>query len=170
MTGVQYVQSTQLQTAVMYGGFWLRFVAYIIDGLILSFAQGILLIPVFLILGLIGYTEGFFEDPDRLSDATAFAMIGFWIFFGLISMAIMWLYFALFESSDKQATPGKLALGLRVTDMYGNKITFGRATGRYFGKIFSGLILNIGYIMAGFTEKKQALHDIIAGCLVVRKL
>jgi uncharacterized RDD family membrane protein YckC len=169
MTDVQYVQSTQLQTPVLYGGFWLRFVAYIIDGLILSVAQGIILIPILLILGVIGYTEGFLEDPDRMSDATAIAIVGFSMLFGIISMAIMWLYFALFESSDKQATPGKMALGLQVTDMYGSKITFGRATGRYFGKILSGLILNIGYIMAGFTEKKQGLHDIIAGCLVIRK-
>jgi uncharacterized RDD family membrane protein YckC len=73
------------------------------------------------------------------------------------------------ESSVKQATLGKLAIGIIVTDLQGSRITFGRATGRYFGKILSSLILSIGYIMAGFTEKKQALHDMIAGCLVVMK-
>ena len=62
-----------------------------------------------------------------------------------------------------------MALGLKVTDMEGNRISFGRATGRYFGKIISGMILYIGYIIAGFTEKKQALHDIMANCLVTRK-
>jgi uncharacterized RDD family membrane protein YckC len=80
-----------------------------------------------------------------------------------------WLYYALMESSGRQATLGKLALGIVVTDLNGNKITFGRATGRYFGKILSGMIFAIGYIMAGFTERKQALHDIMAGCLVVLK-
>jgi uncharacterized RDD family membrane protein YckC len=73
------------------------------------------------------------------------------------------------ESSSKQATLGKLALGIVVTDLNGNRISFGRATGRYFGKIVSGMIFAIGYIMAGFTEKKQALHDMIASCLVVLK-
>ena len=71
------------------------------------------------------------------------------------------------ESSSKQGTVGKMILNLRVVDMLGNRISFGRATGRFFGKILSGLILNIGYIMAAFTEKKQALHDMLAGCLVI---
>jgi uncharacterized RDD family membrane protein YckC len=80
-----------------------------------------------------------------------------------------WLYYALMESSSKQATLGKLALGIVVTDLGGNRVSFGRATGRYFGKIVSGMIMCIGYIMAGFTERKQALHDIMASCLVVLK-
>jgi uncharacterized RDD family membrane protein YckC len=74
------------------------------------------------------------------------------------------------ESSSWQATLGKKALDLAVTDLEGQRITFGRATGRHFAKIISGLIpLGIGYIIAGFTEKKQAVHDLIASCLVVRK-
>jgi uncharacterized RDD family membrane protein YckC len=59
-------------------------------------------------------------------------------------------------------------MNLKVTDMNGNKIGFGKASGRHFGKILSGMILSIGYIMAAFTEKKQALHDKMAGCLVVK--
>jgi len=62
-----------------------------------------------------------------------------------------------------------MALGIKVTDIEGNKITFTRATGRYFGKIISNMTIYIGYIMAGFTVKKQALHDIIADCLVIKK-
>jgi uncharacterized RDD family membrane protein YckC len=61
-----------------------------------------------------------------------------------------------------------MALGIRVTDLDGGRISFGRATGRYFGKILSGLILGIGFLMAAFTERKQALHDLLAGTLVVR--
>jgi uncharacterized RDD family membrane protein YckC len=65
---------------------------------------------------------------------------------------------------------GKKALGLEVTDLQGRRISFARATGRFFGRIISGLILAIGFIMAGFTERKQALHDILAGCLVIRRV
>jgi uncharacterized RDD family membrane protein YckC len=62
-----------------------------------------------------------------------------------------------------------MALGIKVTDMKGGRLSFARATGRYFSKMISGLTIGIGYIMAGFTQQKQALHDIIAGCLVVDK-
>ena len=83
---------------------------------------------------------------------------------------VWWLYFALMESSPHQGTLGKLALGLKVTDLNGDgPISFGRATGRHFSKILSVVILGIGFIMAGFTARKQALHDLIAGCLVLRR-
>jgi uncharacterized RDD family membrane protein YckC len=87
-----------------------------------------------------------------------------------IRIVLNWLYYSLLESSVWQGTLGKKALGLEVTDLDGNRISFGRATGRFFAKFISAIILFIGYIMAGFTEKKQALHDIIAGTLVIRKL
>ena len=72
------------------------------------------------------------------------------------------------ESSSRQATLGKMALGLKVSDLKGNRISFARASGRHFAKIVSGMILLIGYIMAGFTNRKQALHDMIAETLVLR--
>jgi uncharacterized RDD family membrane protein YckC len=78
-----------------------------------------------------------------------------------------WLYFSLMESSKRQATLGKLALGIQVTDMDGKRVSFGKATGRHFGKFISALILFFGFFMAGWTEKKQGLHDMMAGCLVV---
>ncbi len=87
----------------------------------------------------------------------------------LIEIITPWLYFSLLESSPKQATAGKMAIGIIVTDLQGNRISFGRATGRYFAKIVSAIIIFIGYIMAGFTQKKQALHDMISGCLVINK-
>ena len=86
----------------------------------------------------------------------------------LLVQLISWLYFAAFESSPWQATPGKKVLGLRVTDLEARRISFIRASGRYFGKIISSLLFGIGFLMAGFTEKKQALHDMLAGCLVLR--
>ncbi len=80
-----------------------------------------------------------------------------------------WMYFAGMESSDKQATLGKLVIGLVVTDMEGERVSFSKATVRHFSKILSGLFLSFGYIMIAFTEKNQGLHDMIAGCLVVVK-
>ena len=122
-----------------YGGFWLRFVAAFIDGLILF-------VPQYFITVAAG--------PGTATNG--------------LTLVISWLYFALMESSAWQGTLGKKALGLRVTDTDGNRIGFGRATGRYFGKIVSAIILFVGYIMAAFTAKKQALHDIMASTLVVR--
>lgn len=78
-----------------------------------------------------------------------------------------WLYFALMESSGWQATLGKRALGIKVTDARGRRIGFGQATGRYFGAFVSWLILFIGYFMSGWTSRRQALHDLMAGTLVV---
>jgi len=86
-----------------------------------------------------------------------------------LGFIVGWLYYAGMESSDNQATLGKKLSGIKVTDMEGGKIGFGKASGRYFGRIVSGLIFMIGYLMAGFTEKKQALHDMMAGCLVINQ-
>jgi uncharacterized RDD family membrane protein YckC len=105
------------------------------------------------------------EDPQIPG-----ALISVIIFVSLASILLGWLYNAGMESSRQQGSLGKMALGLIVTDLQGRPIGFGHATGRYFAKIITGLIpLGIGYAMAGFTEKKQALHDMIAGCLVLRK-
>lgn len=87
----------------------------------------------------------------------------------MVGLFSYWLYFALFESSAKQSTLGKRVLNLYVTDLSGNRISFGRATGRHFAKLISSATLLIGYMMAGWTEKKQALHDMIAGTLVMRR-
>ena len=86
-----------------------------------------------------------------------------------VATILGWLYYALMESSAKQATLGKMALGIMVTDGQGRRVSFARATGRYFAKIISNIILYIGYIMIAFTVRKQGLHDIIADCLVVVK-
>ena len=153
---------------VQYAGFWLRFVAYLIDDLILGFVGFLVALPF--LGGNIFSAIGIGECPD-LNGSTFLGIAGIiGSVLGLVLViAIMgWLYFALMESSKTQATLGKMALSLKVTDLEGNPISFARATGRYFGKIISGLIFNIGYIIAGFTEKKQALHDIMAACLVVR--
>jgi uncharacterized RDD family membrane protein YckC len=86
----------------------------------------------------------------------------------LVGILITWLYFTISESSPWQATLGKKLLGLKVADEAGNRIGFGKANGRYWSKILSALILCIGFIMVAFTEKKQGLHDKIAGTLVFK--
>jgi uncharacterized RDD family membrane protein YckC len=90
-------------------------------------------------------------------------MFGFFL-----GVGASWIYEAAMESSSKQATLGKMVFGMRVTDLAGNRISFARATGRHFAKYISAMILLVGYIMAGFTQNKQALHDMIAGTLVRR--
>ncbi|MFY9676334.1 MAG: RDD family protein, partial [Terriglobales bacterium] len=84
----------------------------------------------------------------------------------VLTLGASWLYEALMESSSYQATLGKMIFGMKVTDLYGNRISFARATGRHFAKIVSGLLLCIGFIMVGLTERKQGLHDMMAGTLV----
>jgi uncharacterized RDD family membrane protein YckC len=133
----------------IYAGFWRRVAAFILDGLILS------LVELPLNIGFMG-PDMWSQNPSRASGAYT------------ISVVISWLYYSLLESSSKQATVGKMALGIIVTDMDGRRISFGRATGRHFAKILSGLILGIGFLMVAFTEKKQGLHDILAGTLVVK--
>jgi len=98
-------------------------------------------------------------------------IMGFIALCALIGVVGTWLYHALLESSEWQGTLGKKVMGLEVTDLAGARVTFGRATGRHFAKFITSLIpLFIGYILAGFTEKRQAVHDMLASCLVLRKI
>jgi uncharacterized RDD family membrane protein YckC len=143
-----------------YAGFWWRFLATFIDGFIMLIPECAIGASIGLVLGGVLYAQGY---DKQIINAVAQASSG------LLGIVLRWLYFALFEASDLQATPGKLACGLKVTDLNGNRISFARASGRYWGKILSGCILLIGYIMAAFTERKQALHDIMAGTLVLKK-
>jgi uncharacterized RDD family membrane protein YckC/cytochrome c-type biogenesis protein CcmH/NrfG len=124
---------------IIYAGFWKRFAAWFIDMIVTA----VLCYALNFVVGVI--------------------VMFIWSFF------IWWLYSAVMESSNLQATLGKMALGIKVTDLNGSRISFGRATGRYFGMFISSIILSIGFIMIAFTKKKQGLHDIMAGCLVVNK-
>jgi uncharacterized RDD family membrane protein YckC len=173
-----YAGPTQVAAPVHYGGFWIRFLAYLLDGVILGIPIGIIFVIVIFALGGMAYFEHINPavlnnpDPEAALSAGApvlAAILGFYLIFGLGTLLITWLYFAGMESSARQATLGKAVLGMRVTDLNGNRVSFGRASGRFFSKIISGMIMYIGYIMAGFTEKKQALHDMIAGTLVMRR-
>lgn len=136
---------------ILYAGFWKRFLAYSIDTFVLN---------LFMFLDILAIAFIANQNLFRLEIVkTVISLIWFLVYL---------LYFSIMESSQKQATIGKMALGLKVTDMDGNRITFLRALGRNVGKLLSAIILFIGFIMAAFTTKKQALHDLISGCLVVK--
>jgi len=128
---------TPLPHAGSYAGFWVRFVAMIVDAVILAVAGGLI-------------------------SAAAFGA-------GLaLSLFLPWLYEAFMLSSEWQATVGKRAMSIMVTGVDGSRISFARATGRHFAKYISAFILCIGFIIAAFTAKKQALHDMIAETVVVK--
>jgi uncharacterized RDD family membrane protein YckC len=153
---------------MVYAGFWRRFGAYVVDSIILTIGLGILLFVLSLIgIPIFESAEYAAETADMSASISAGANLS--PVASIILFVVGLLYFPLLESSSLQATPGKLALGIKVTDLQGNRIGFGRALGRNLAKIVSAIILYIGFIMAGFTARKQALHDMIAGCLVVAK-
>jgi uncharacterized RDD family membrane protein YckC len=152
-----------------YAGFWLRFVAHIIDSLLILMGFGVIVLVTIAIVG-VGFFKDNFRDSETPDDFLTAGLVGVFLMVILVCIVGVWLYFAAMESSIHQGTLGKLSLGLIVTDLQGRRVTFGRASGRFFSKIVTGLIpFALGYIMAGFTEKKQALHDMIASCLVLRK-
>lgn len=157
-------------TNVTYAGFWLRFVAYIIDSIIASLAMLVLVVPLFFLMGGAAILGSFSREMGSQPNPFAIgAFVSLILVIGSVALIGHWLYFAYLESGEKQATWGKQVLGLYVTDLAGNRVSFARASGRFFAKLITGLIpLGIGYIMAGITERKQALHDMIASCLVLR--
>jgi uncharacterized RDD family membrane protein YckC len=159
---------------VGYAGFWLRLVAHLLDGFILSVPVMIMLAIIFLGTGASAIFKNFPDSPpdpgEAAGAAIGIAFISAIAIFAVITVIGSWLYYAGFESSSWQATPGKKVLNLYVTDLTGAQVSFGRATGRYFAKFVTQLIpMFIGYILAGITERKQALHDMIASTLVLRR-
>jgi uncharacterized RDD family membrane protein YckC len=148
------VSESVTMTETRYAGFWLRLVALIVD----LFILGCIGFVLTLLLG-----GGMSVDPADPQAAPGLGAANG------ISFVINIAYFTLLEGGSRQATLGKSLLGLKVTDVDGNPIGYGKALLRNIAKIVSGLILGIGYIMAAFTARKQALHDRIASCLVVKR-
>jgi uncharacterized RDD family membrane protein YckC len=146
-------------TELAYAGFWMRVAAYLIDSLIISAVNTV----AFLLLFVIAIADA----PAAGDTSPAFSSAIYLVL--LASFIFSWLYFTIPESGSRQATIGKRALGLIVTDEEGRRIGFGKANGRYFGKFLSALILYIGFIMVAFTGRKQGLHDLLAGTLVLRR-
>ena len=134
-----------------YGGFWIRVGAFFID-------SAVMLIPVLMIRFLTFATASSFTEDLRVIE-----------FFDAINcLTVWWIYSAVFESSDWQGTVGKRCCGLKVVNENGSRISLAQATGRYFAKIPSAVILGIGFIMVGFTQRKQGLHDSVAGTFVIK--
>ncbi len=180
--------------APVYAGFWRRFTASLTDTGIVTVAAAVF--GVFLIDSDLSITDDIREALDVLLEATKltalgtvggsiglliamFAMLFHWkllgespsviLFFVILGMGVKWLYFTLLESSPKQATLGKMSVGIVVTDANGQRISWQRANRRYWSKTISGGILLLGFVLAGLTPKKRALHDMIAGTLVAKK-
>lgn len=156
----------------LYAGFWLRVAAAVIDGIILAIPLVFVWIVMFAsAIPLLRHAR----DTDSPA-LVLMAILPRLILVLVLLLLASWLYWAAMESSTWQATLGKRAVGVYVTDLAGNRVTFGRASGRFFaGRGISaipsigGLYFLVSCIMAGLTERKQALHDMIASCLVMRK-
>ena len=134
-----------------YASFGARLGAFLID-------QVILLVAGF----ILGFGVGIFVAVSG-GDVEDFAPL-----LNILGLVIGWLYYALLESSSHMSTFGKRALGLKVTDLNGQQISFGKATGRHFGKILSALALLLGFILMVADPRRQTWHDKMAGCLVLR--
>lgn len=135
-----------------YAGFWRRFAALLIDWFVFSSISIFIAAARGIPLNASPSTE-----PEVVAKAF------------LINLVVFWLYWSISESAPWQATIGKRAMDIYVTDLAGRRIGFAKASGRFFGKLISALVLGLGFIMIGFTARKQGLHDQLAGCLVVRR-
>jgi len=155
----------------VYAGLGRRFVAFIVD-FILIIILGLIAVAFFNQVNGIMYLYYIVALHAPIASLTTVgtpvaALTPIVAAFGLLVVVVPWLYYAGFESSRGQATPGKVLMRLEVTDMEGNRVSFARATLRFFGKFISLIIIFIGFIMIGVTKKRQGLHDKIAGCLVL---
>jgi uncharacterized RDD family membrane protein YckC len=155
--------STLAPPAPTYAGFWIRFVAVIIDAFILFLLGLGVGVVIRLAAGAPAMPHWRMRSDWMDSDFSGIGCAQ-----QCVKFVVWWLYHALFESSASQATPGKQALGLKVTDIYGRRISFGRAAARTLAKILSAITIGIGYVMAAFTLRKQALHDFVAETVVLR--
>lgn len=150
----------------IYGGFWIRLLAHLIDHIIL----GAVAAPLFFITVLpsiirIAHQAEQNQEPSPELIVTILSSVFVYVVLAFVGQ---WLYEALLTSSSWQGTIGKKILHLKVVDDAGNRIGFGRATGRFFAKILSSMFFCIGFIMIGFTERKRGLHDMLASTLVMK--
>jgi len=160
------MENTIITSPTNYASFGRRFVALLIDGIIIGIMQAIVIAPF---LGMIGFgAVQNVENLENMSDQQAMGVMGASAVLQVVSLVVSGAYFTFMHSSEKQASIGKMVMGIKVTDMNGNRITRQAAFIRFIGTLVSGAILCIGYIMAAFTEKKQALHDMIANTLVLK--
>ncbi len=150
-----------------YAGFWIRFAAEVIDSILVSSISGPLLNYLFLAFLLPPPPPGIARDQQVALDYVI-SLLPLALSYVLVTYVIHWLYHAIMESSARQATWGKVICGLVISDLEGGRISFGRATSRFFAKQIVGhiLTLGVGFMFCGWTEKKQCLHDILVNTVV----
>ncbi len=162
----QSVQVPASQVRGEYAGFWIRFMASMIDGLILSVVYMVLFFGGFMAMVFFGVGAASVNNEAASVTLVAIMSAAFFLWV-LLWFGLQLFYYVYFTA--KGATPGKRALGLRVVDEAGNNLDYGKAFLReVIGKWISGLIFGVGYLMVGFDEKKQGLHDKIAGSYVTK--
>jgi uncharacterized RDD family membrane protein YckC len=154
---------------VEYAAFWKRAIAFFVDlAVVVTLYSLLIYILNHLLVLPVEYAPILERGLSlKMSPYVNEHFVEIVLLYSLSKLAVLFLYFTLLESSPLQATLGKLMLGIKVTDLLGKRISFARGTVRFFSKLLSGQLLLIGYLMAVFTEKKQALHDLLAGTLVV---
>ena len=152
------VATPTAQTVLYYAGWEKRIVASFIDGAIFTAIE---------IVGVILIALGLANGGDASADPDSAGVV--YLVFSVVFFAVYFAYFSIMESSPHQATLGKRALDIVVTDIDGKRVSFARAAGRNLGKIVSAIIYYVGFIMIAFTKKKQALHDMMANCVAVKK-
>ncbi|HMB57800.1 MAG TPA: RDD family protein [Arenimonas sp.] len=150
-------------TDIVYAGFWRRFAAWFVDATLVTIVYYAIFFAIMMIagVGLRGFEPG--ADPAAMQPMMMVVILMGYVVYPIISS----LYFVFQESSEAQATLGKRLLGIKVTDLDGQRLSRGRALGRWASHIVSLLTMYIGYIVAAFTERKQGLHDMVASTLVV---
>lgn len=149
---------------VVYAGFWKRLAAYLLDAVVIGVVTQIIQMVLTSVFMGVNYGSLLGNPAGLMSSDAGVIML---LAVSLLPLALQLAYYAGMHSSPTQATLGKMAVGIKVTDEHGQRIGLGRAIARYFAMILSTLILFVGFLMAGFTQRKQALHDILCGTLVV---
>jgi len=157
--GTRIEHTDTAQSSAEYAGFWRRAAAGLVDGVVMTFVQAVFSLAI---TTTISIWVRMFVDEHTFAMITGGASL-------LSYFVIYWLYFALMESSRDQATVGKRVVGIQVTNLHQGRISFVQATGRCFSKIVSIILFMLGFVIACFTRKKQALHDLMASTLVVVK-
>jgi uncharacterized RDD family membrane protein YckC len=168
-----YAVTMQPPEHLVLAGFWIRVAAHVLDNMIVSvpfvaawFAFVITVMGVSILAPFMALSSG---EPVAMGASFFVTLVMLYLSLIFGRFIAVWLYHAILESGPHQSTWGKRACGLKVTNMTGQRITFGHATGRYFSTFITNMTMGIGYLMVAFTDRRQALHDMIAGTLVVKQ-
>lgn len=153
-------EGAALPTMLQYGGFWIRFVAKIIDNIIMGIVNWAIMIPVSMVAA-----PAVIQSGEQFPTSGFFAFMGLQVFFSISLPAA----YSTFFIGRFGATLGKMAFRLKVVTPEGGRVSYGRALGRFFSEMLSSMILLIGYIMAAFDDEKRTLHDRICSTRVVHK-